>query len=247
MSNMHISKSENIRQFKAGNQYALVNVADFPEFSFDIFSPDYLKKHNLVTGTAAGRGTTWFFKHNGQEYVLRSYLRGGLVGKFLTNQFFHGSHLNSRSWQEFELLLKLQEWMLPAPRPVAAKVQRSGVIYRSYLISERISQAKDLHQILCEGPISASIWFNIGCVIAKFHAHGVYHHDLNIRNIMLDNQDHPWLIDFDKCEIRVDGKWKEDNLNRLKRSINKELSIERSLSLKSSDFDSLLEGYHSKT
>lgn len=238
------SYSENIRLMLSGNQYALVDISDFPQFTYELFSPGYLATKNMLTGKAKGRGTTWFFAHNDKEYVMRTYLRGGLIAKFLSDQFFHLSYHRSRSWQEFKLLQQLQEWELPAPRPVVAMVKRSGLIYRSFLITERIPNAKDLFQRLCEGHVDAEVWRRIGRVIAKFHAHHVHHHDLNIRNIMLDDQDRPWLIDFDKCELRQPGRWIQENLDRLNRSYVKEFNRHSLKNCRLSDFRFLLEGYN---
>ena len=66
----------------------------------------------------------------------------------------------------------------------------------------------------------------IGQTIAKFHHHQIYHHDLNIHNIMLDIENEVWLIDFDKCGIRQGSNWKNSNMARLKRSFEKENDYE---------------------
>ncbi|MBH04580.1 MAG: hypothetical protein CMP08_10765 [Xanthomonadales bacterium] len=59
--------------------------------------------------------------------------------------------------------------------------------------------------------------------IATLHARGVCHADLNARNILLDGAHKPWLIDFDRARYRNPrrGRWRESNLARLKRSLDK--------------------------
>lgn len=238
------SKHQTIQEVTLGSRHGLVDLNDFPAFTFDVFASDYLAANDMLTGKASGRGTTWFFAHNNKEYVLRSYLRGGFVAKFLKDQFFHLAYSRSRAWKEFKLLQALQEKDLPAPRPVAAMVKRSGLVFRSFLITERIPNSRDLFQILQEGEIDASTWRKIGTVIAKFHEQHVFHHDLNIHNIMLDDQGKVWLIDFDKCEFRSPGKWRMENINRLHRSFNKELNKTEGLHGQLADFDALLQGYN---
>jgi 3-deoxy-D-manno-octulosonic acid kinase len=75
---------------------------------------------------------------------------------------------------------------------------------------------------LLEKSIAADVYQKIGHTIAKFHNHQIYHHDLNIHNIMLDAEYGVWLIDFDKCGIKQGNNWKESNIARLKRSFEKE-------------------------
>ena len=54
------------------------------------------------------------------------------------------------------------------------------------------------------------------------HDAGVYHSDLNRRNILIDGNADVWLIDFDKCDRRAPGSWTQDNLSRLHRSLAKD-------------------------
>jgi predicted Ser/Thr protein kinase len=45
---------------------------------------------------------------------------------------------------------------------------------------------------------------------------------------MLDEAQKTWLIDFDKCGILKGDKWKQQNLQRLLRSFNKERAKQHS-------------------
>ncbi|MGM0648706.1 MAG: lipopolysaccharide kinase InaA family protein, partial [Bacteroidota bacterium] len=51
--------------------------------------------------------------------------------------------------------------------------------------------------------------------------HCLDHVDLNARNILIDPQHKPWLIDLDRCRLRRPGGWQNANLNRLERSLHK--------------------------
>jgi 3-deoxy-D-manno-octulosonic acid kinase len=61
----------------------------------------------------------------------------------------------------------------------------------------------------------------MGTAIAQFHRTGVDHADLNAHNILIDASDRVHLIDFDRARLRRPGRWRERNLARLRRSLDK--------------------------
>jgi 3-deoxy-D-manno-octulosonic acid kinase len=206
------------------------------------FSADYWQSKQAITGQASGRGTSYFFQYNTHEYVLRHYRRGGLIGKILNDSYLFTGVAQSRPWQEFKLLQHMQQLNLPSPEPVAALLRKKGLYYQADLISLKIANAKDLYQILLSQPLDSDSWQKIGNCIAQFHNQQIYHHDLNIHNIMLDNQIQPWLIDFDKCAIKSGSNWKSSNIARLKRSFEKEQKLNQ-IHWQESDWLNLLMAY----
>jgi 3-deoxy-D-manno-octulosonic acid kinase len=222
----------------------LFDPAHFTSPGEEVFSNQHWQSQNAITGQALGRGTTYFFQLNEQEYVLRHYHRGGLIGKLLDDQYFYTSINNSRAWQEFNLLKHMQTLDLPCPKPIAAMVSKQWGYYQADIILSKIKNAKDLHQILLTQKLSPDTWQTIGQTIAQFHNHQIYHHDLNIHNIMLDKAQQPWLIDFDKCRFRTGEKWKVANLERLERSMQKEKRLNPNYFLDDFSLQFLLEGYN---
>ena len=139
----------------------------------------------------------------------------------------------------------MQTWDLPAPKPVAYRVVRSGLFYQADLLSSRIENAQDLVAILTERSIADNVWFNIGQTIKSFHDKGIYHHDLNIHNILLDKDNKPWLIDFDQGEQReIKKSWQQANMQRLLRSFRKEQHKLASFYWSEDNWQMLLNGYH---
>ncbi len=134
----------------------------------------------------------------------------------------------------------LYEKGLPVPRPIAAAVHRHGLLYSADFISETIAGATSMASQLKDGnPVP---WGEIGAMIKRFHREGLNHVDLNIRNILLDESQTPYLIDFDRCRLETSATthWQQANLQRLKRSINKEFAhADNKLS-----FEQLLHQYH---
>ncbi|MCJ2378606.1 3-deoxy-D-manno-octulosonic acid kinase [Vibrio sp. ZSDZ34] len=208
------------------------------EAPLQVFDPEYWQQQGKVIGSALGRGTTWFVQTQTIEAALRHYRRGGLFGKLVKDQYWFSGWENTRSYQEFQLLKTLIEAGVNVPRPIAAKVEKSGLVYRADLLSEKIPNARDLVAILQEHPLPAEMYQKIGQEIRKMHDAQVNHTDLNIHNILIDDQDKVWIIDFDKCCQQEGDDWKQSNWDRLKRSFEKELN-KRSINWQQNDWLSL--------
>ncbi|GAL37589.1 3-deoxy-D-manno-octulosonic acid kinase [Vibrio maritimus] len=188
-----------------------------------VFEPEYWQAQQRVLGSAQGRGTTWFVQTETVAAALRHYRRGGLFGKLVKDQYWFSGWEQARSYQEFQLLNILIEAGVNVPRPIAARAMKIGPYYRADLLSEKVPNARDLVAILQEGPLSSEMYQKIGAEIRKMHDAQVNHTDLNIHNILIDNTDKVWIIDFDKCFIQQGDDWKLANYERLKRSFEKEV------------------------
>ena len=216
--------------------------AVFSEFSADMFDPQYWQQRDAVVGQASGRGTTYFVEHGDRQLVLRHYYRGGLIGKLLKDIYFADSVHRTRGYLELKRLAQLRGLNLPVPKPCAARMVKAGSYYRADIIVERIPGARDLLDLLQQAPLSADQWQAIGTTIATFHNADVAHPDLNIQNILLDDQQHVWLIDFDKSTDPKGLDWQLKNLARLKRSLHKQTKL-HNLPFNVNDWQHLIEGY----
>lgn len=216
-----------------------------------MLSPSYWQQSNAVTGSAQGRGTTWFVAYNDSEsvqhdWVLRHYYRGGLIGKMINDSYWFDGIQNTRAAREFALLRHMQTLQLPAPEPVAYRVIQQGLCYKADLLSSRIQRAQDLVAILTETALTDEVWQRIGVTIKRFHHHGIYHHDLNSHNILLNDKAQVFLIDFDRGELRtnpVNTGWKKANMARLQRSFIKELNKLTQFYFTEKNWYSLMQGY----
>lgn len=216
------------------------------DFSPIMLTPDYWQKQGKIVGEAFGRGTTYFIEGTKQDWVLRHYFRGGLIGKIIRDSYIFTEIESTRAFKELRLLETLVQHDMPAPKPVACRVKRSGLFYRADLLTTRIESAKDLVGILQQTSIEADVWEDIGKMIKKFHQLGIYHHDLNSHNILLDVNNKSWLIDFDRGEQReIEKTWQQANLARLHRSFDKEKGKLKSFHWSEHDWSSLIAGYES--
>lgn len=218
----------------------------------EIFSADYWRERNQISGQASGRSTAWFIDTGNdadhEKWLLRHYYRGGLVGKFNRDRFAREPVAKTRGMAEFSLLLKLRELQLPVPKPIAARYERAPWWgYRADILVEVIPNAQDLFHILSERSILSGTWADVGAAIKRLHSFGVYHSDLNCHNLMLDADNKVWIVDFDKCGFREAGEWQQANLDRLRRSLRKERDKAKeqgsSFHWHESDWQALLDGY----
>jgi len=175
------------------------------------------------TVATGGRGGAWYISGDGGEFVLRRYLRGGLVARLSRASYVFTGFNNTRPLREFRLLQRLRALALPVPEPVAALARRTGLLFwRGAILLCRIPGARPLP----ESPALAEdvLWFRVGELVRRFHDVGLDHADLNCDNI-LEAGNELWLIDFDRCRLRPgsipQANWKHANLRRLRRSVAK--------------------------
>jgi len=126
-----------------------------------------------------------------------------------------------RSFAEWRMLEELTRLGLPVPAPVAARYQRAGLTYRCDLITRRIAGARPLSAVLAEAVVTEASWRAIGAAVARLHAAGADHADLNAHNILLGGATGVSVIDFDRGSLRRPGPWTLRNLRRLHRSLTK--------------------------
>lgn len=251
MNKPAIVKPCNEKTLQQGNIYCRYNNDEISAFVPEMLDGDYWQEKNAIVGSAQGRGTTWFIATPNstgimQNWVLRHYYRGGLIGKVINDLYIFTSIKNTRAAREFDLLIAMRALGLPAPKPIAFRISRHGLFYRADLLSSRIENASDLVAILSKNEVNDNLWQNIGKVIKAFHQQGIYHHDLNVHNILIDDKDKVWLIDFDQGQTRNNQiKWPEENMARLLRSFRKESHKIANFQWREKNWQALLNGYQS--
>jgi 3-deoxy-D-manno-octulosonic acid kinase len=190
-------------------------------FDPDWFEPEHWRAQDKVAGTRGGRGTALLVAAPFGESVLRHYRRGGMVARLLGDRYLWKSAEGTRSFAEFRLLATLREKGLNVPSPVAARYRRRGAWYRADILTRRIDKATTLAERIAVGDVDANVAAAVGAQIARFHAQGVFHADLNAHNVLL-NDAGVWLIDFDRGALRAPARaWQQANMARLRRSLLK--------------------------
>ena len=195
-----------------------------------LFDAELWRLRGELIDVTRGRGSAWFVASGERQWALRHYRRGGFIARFSQDRYVWAGEDRVRAFAEWRLLDLLSRRGLPVPKPVAARYQRSGLLYRCDLITQRIVGARPLSETLGEGSISESTWRAVGAAVAELHRAGVDHADLNAHNILLDTRGAVSVIDFDRGRLRAPGAWALRNLQRLRRSlakISRELAADR--------------------
>lgn len=221
----------------------------FDQVSEDLFRRRSWAKATPVSGPlrAAGRGNTLVVSDSKQEFVLRRYVRGGMIGKLVKNAYFWGGEDETRPFVEWRLLAKLFARGLNVPRPAAARYRKTAMFYTADLLTVRVPGIRSLADRLIESPGSTEFWQSLGTAIAHVHEAGVFHADMNAYNVQLDQKDELWLLDFDKGKLSPSGTWKQETLSRLHRSLQKIRQLSPQVHFASADWEQFLEGYFSVT
>ena len=216
--------------------------------------PEYLSEHAVDVRLCGGRGQTMLFtlgpKDIGALYgpvrdfaleaakseqplqttfplCLRFYRRGGLIGKVLTTGFWRWSKTALRARAEFELTYQLYAEGFPVPRPLLAREGINHCFVTNALVMEQLPKTQNLAEILEQRALTPEEIILVAHTLARFFKAGVYHSDLNIRNILLSaDGTQCFLIDFDKCSRgKLNQALVTKMLARLERSFNKEQEL----------------------
>lgn len=186
----------------------------------ELFDPVSYGDCARVVHGRGGRGAAWFVDGEFGAGVLRQYRRGGWAARASGDGYLWQGEARVRSLREFALLRRLHGLGLPVPAPIAAWYLRRGLRYRAAILVERIAGARSLVEAVNAGDAP---WNAVGEAIARCHRQHAHHADLNANNLLLDRQQQPWLIDWDRGRVEPDtGAWTRRVLARLQRSLQKE-------------------------
>lgn len=153
--------------------------------------------------------------------IVRHYRRGGLIAKLSGDWFVWTGADRTRPFQEFRVTQRLRAAGLPVPEVVAARFVRAGAGYRADLATREVAGARTLAERLAAGDFDID-WAGLGTLIARFHALGLWHADLNAHNVLFDAEGRCLLIDFDRARFVAPFATRlQGNLDRLARSLRK--------------------------
>jgi 3-deoxy-D-manno-octulosonic acid kinase len=190
-----------------------------PERLAAVARPEWFdpRRPGAVAVGEGGRQAAWFVDGDHGAAVLRHYRRGGLRARLGRETYCWMGEGRVRAWAETRVLAHLRSAGLRVPEPLAAAYWRSGLCYRNAILVARIPGARSLAARLDHADPEA-----VAQAIGAMHAAGVWHADLNAYNILFDEQDRVWLIDFDRARLGVAHlAQRRKNVLRLRRSLVK--------------------------
>ncbi len=98
---------------------------------------------------------------------------------------------------------------------------RVGFGYRADLVTLLLPHARTLAERLQDSAADVD-WAALGDMLARFHAQGLWHADLNAHNILIDGDGRLLLIDFDRARwLNPFAAALRGNLERFARSLRK--------------------------
>jgi 3-deoxy-D-manno-octulosonic acid kinase len=225
----------------------LYDKAIINQISEDRFAPSGWPHAEPLKGShgSGGRGNTMYVGNIPRQFVLRHFMRGGLIGKLVRDRYVWTGEDNTRSFVEWRLLAKLAVNNLRVPRPAAARYCRNGLTYTADIITVRIPEVCALSEYIAIRPRDEGFWRAVGTAIREFHACGVYHADMNAYNLQIDSAGRVWMLDFDRGRLLPPGAWQQKTLGRLHRSLVKIKTLNPRAHFDEGDWEALLDGYFS--
>jgi 3-deoxy-D-manno-octulosonic acid kinase len=190
-----------------------------------------------------GRGGSVKIVIDDKVAMLRQYLRGGLIARFLTDQYLWLGKRKTRPWQEWSILNLANEAGLPVPKPLGLCVLRTGFYYRATIMTDFFEDTETLAESLMHNTLPRESWRQLGLLLKQFQLLGFRHADLNANNILIDHQGRFFVIDFDRAKMMTAlGDWQWKPLYRLQRSLDK-INRTSHLHFGDDDWQALMDGY----
>ncbi len=166
---------------------------------------------------------------DGETALIRAYRHGGLL-RALTGRWF--CSWPPRPFRELAVTEELRRRGLRTVEVYAACVGRPvGPFYRGWLITRELRGAEDFWSALQSGAVEqvgrAAALRAVAASLRAMHREGVYHADLNLRNILLrieEGRPASYIIDYDRARLffgALPAPSARRNLARLRRSAQK--------------------------
>lgn len=190
------------------------------------------------------------YLRNGETALIRAYRHGGLFRNLTRKVFFTWP---PRPFRELAITEEIRRRGIPTVEVYAACVAAlPGPFYRGWLLTKELKQAQDLWTAFQSGLVRTLgvelVLAAVARTVKALHREGVYHHDLNVRNILVRSESDGvkgYIIDFDQATLNLGSlpAWLvRKNLNRLLRSISK-LDPDRQL-VSETHWSHFLKSYH---
>ncbi len=185
----------------------------------EIFDPKYYEGFASPILDGGRNLSSWFVETKYWKGVLRPYLRGGFLSKICYRNYIWLGSAYTRSFREFFLLRMLRKNGLRVPVPFGAIYWKDQLTYQASILMERIPKVTTLARSKNFMKLSQQVAKSI----VRMHMIGIWHADLNACNILINEKNQVWLIDFDRSIhiYNLSKRRRFNNLSRLHRSLKK--------------------------
>lgn len=153
--------------------------------------------------------------------VIKHYHRGGLLARLVKQTYLRTG--KPRCQHEFEQMAFARSIGVCTPDPVAF-AYKGGIFYQGWLVTKEIKGQQSLATLSSEDPKRAAkaLTALVGQV-ERLIQHKVLHADFHPGNVLVDDRDRIFLIDFDKAHLYSGSreKLKERYKQRWQRAVDK--------------------------
>jgi tRNA A-37 threonylcarbamoyl transferase component Bud32 len=201
--------------------------SDWKEPLLEDLRSDFARVPHADRRAFTGRVRHFSYRPEGRDdrLLVRRVVRGGVVARLLGDLHWG----MSRPFAELAAVVRARAAGLNVPEVVAVRASRAwGPFYRFTLVVKEIDRARDLLSLA--GELGAAerrrAIAEVAEAVRRMHEAGLYHGDLNVKNILLSDpagRCTVYLIDLDRAVVRDARVAALDlrNLARLNRSVEK--------------------------
>jgi 3-deoxy-D-manno-octulosonic acid kinase len=155
---------------------------------------------NTINSTLGGRTSITVARLEGMgSVVIKYYRRGGAIRYLIKKRYLKCG--KTRCQIEYELLQKVRSLGINAPEPIAFAYQ-GRLFYQCWLVTREIEDHQTLVQISRSNEEQARMLMKaIIKQVSMLIKNKILHADLHPGNVIVDNKNQVYLLDFDKASI----------------------------------------------
>ncbi len=188
--------------FRQRRQTILYDADRLPRPSALWFTAEHWAAAQILPG---GRGASWRLSTPYGEAVLRQARRGGWAARVSVGRYWYNGAARCRSFREWRCLAHLRSCGIDCtPEPWAAYCGRHGWTAEQALITGFIP-GTPLPELPAGQLAESELWRRAGRVLGRLCRAGVAHRDFHLGNLLLDERQQLWVLDFDRARC-VPGK-----------------------------------------
>jgi len=155
---------------------------------------------NTINSTLGGRTSIAVSRLEGiGSVVIKYYRRGGAIRYLIKKRYLKCG--KTRCQIEYELLQKVRSLGINAPEPIAF-AYKGRLFYQCWLVTREIEDHQTLVQISRSNEEQARMLMKaIIKQVSMLIKNKILHADLHPGNVIVDNKNQVYLLDFDKASI----------------------------------------------
>jgi len=160
---------------------------------------------DIINSALGGRTSITVARPEGiGSVVIKYYRRGGAIRYLIKKRYLKCG--KTRCQIEYELIQKVRSLGINAPEPIAF-AYRGRLLYQCWLVTREIQDHQTLAQMSRSNEAQARmVKKEFVKQISMLIKNKILHADLHPGNVIVDNQNQVYLIDFDKGSVFPRGK-----------------------------------------